>query len=95
MAEFKGIVSAPKLKPMEFGLFSVNKGGPEVSGESEQAERWVRGFEVDLESRPNAVRVLDDTNTSVTDVYTDPNAPRYLEVKPFFIEGSVEEPDTV
>ena len=86
MAEFKGIVSAPKLKPMEFGLFSVNKGGPEVSGESETAERWVRGFEVDLESRPNYVRVLDDTDTTTSVVYSDPDAPRYLEVKPFFIE---------
>ena len=86
MAEFKGIVSAPKLKPMEFGLFSVNKGGPETSGDSEVAERWVRGFEVDLESRPNYVRVMDDTDTTTSVVYSDPNAPRYLQVKPFFIE---------
>jgi hypothetical protein len=86
MAEFKGIVSAPKLKPMEFGLFSVNKGGPEVTGDSDVAERWVRGFEVDLESRPNYVRVMDDTDSTTSTVFSDPNAPRYLEVKPFFIE---------
>lgn len=86
MAEFKGIVSAPKLKPMEFGLFSVNKGGPESSGESEHAERWIRGFEVDLESRPNYVRVMDDTDSTTSTIFSDPNAPRYLEVKPFFIE---------
>jgi hypothetical protein len=86
MAEFKGIVSAPKLKPMEFGLFSVNKGGAEESGSGDVAERWVRGFEVDLESRPNYVRVMDDTDTTTSVVYSDPDAPRYLQVKPFFIE---------
>lgn len=86
MAEFKGIVSAPKITPMEFGLFSINKGGPEVTGDSDVAERWVRGFEVDLESRPNYVRVMDDTDTTTTEIYSDPDAPRYLDVKPFFIE---------
>jgi hypothetical protein len=86
MAEFKGIVSAPKLKPMQYGLFSVNKGGPEESGNGDVAERWVRGFEVDLESRPNYVRVMDDTDSTTVEIYSDPDAPRYLEVKPFFIE---------
>jgi hypothetical protein len=71
---------------MEFGLFSVNKGGPEVSGDSVEAEHWVRGFEVDLESRPNYVRIMDDTDSFTETVYSDPDAPRYLEVKPFFIE---------
>lgn len=86
MATFKGIFPAPKLKPMEFGLFSVNKGGAEVTGDSVEAEHWVRGFEVDLESRPNYVRIMDDTDSVTTVVYSDPSAPRYLEVKPFFIE---------
>ena len=86
MAEFKGIFPAPKLTPMEFGLFSVNKGGPEVSGESDNAEHWVRGFEVDLESRPNYVRIMDDTDSTTITTFSDANAPRYLEVKPFFIE---------
>jgi hypothetical protein len=71
---------------MEFGLFSVNKGGPETSGESDVAEHWVRGFEVDLESRPNYVRVMDDTDSTTITHFSDANAPRYLEVKPFFIE---------
>lgn len=83
---FKGIIPAPGLKPMEFGLFSVNKGGPEVTGNSVEAEHWVRGFEVDLESRPNYVRIMDDTDSVTSTVYSDPSAPRYLEVKPFFIE---------
>lgn len=83
---FKGIISAPKLTPMEFGLFSVNKGGPEVTGNSVEAEHWVRGFEVDLESRPNYVRIIDDTDSSIITTFSDANAPRYLEVKPFFIE---------
>jgi hypothetical protein len=86
MAEFKGIFPAPKLKPMEFGLFSVNKGGPEITGKSEVAERWVRGFEVDLESRPNYVRSWSETSLVSDVVYSDPNAPRYLEVRPWFIE---------
>ena len=86
MAEFKGIVPAPKLTPMQYGLFSVNKGGPETSGESDVAEHWVRGFEVDLESRPTAVRLMDDTDSTTITTFSDPAAPRYLEVKPFFIE---------
>jgi hypothetical protein len=86
MAEFKGIFPAPKLKPMEFGLFSVNKGGPDITGDSNVSEHWVRGFEVDLESRPNYVRIMDDTDATVSTVFSDANAPRYIEVKPFFIE---------
>jgi hypothetical protein len=81
---FKGIFPAPKLTPMEFGLFSAAK--PEVTGNSDIDSRWVRGFEVDLESRPNHVRSVSETSATIDDVYTDVNAPRYLEVKPWFIE---------
>jgi hypothetical protein len=81
---FKGIFPAPKLNPMEFGLFSAAK--PEVTGASDVDERWVRGFEVDLESRPNHVRSVSETSATIDDVYSDPSAPRYLEVKPWFIE---------
>ena len=81
---FKGIFPAPKLTPMEFGLFSAAK--PKVTGSSDLDERWVRGFEVDLESRPNYVRSWSETS-AVSDVaYSDPNAPRYLEIRPWFIE---------
>jgi hypothetical protein len=71
---------------MEFGLFSINKGGPEVTGPSDVQERWVRGFEVDLESRPNYVRSWSETSTTYDVVYSDPQAPRYLEIRPWFIE---------
>jgi hypothetical protein len=81
---FKGIFPAPKLTPMEFGLFSAAR--PEVSGPSDVDERWVRGFEVDLESRPNYVRSWSASNVTSDTAYSDPNAPRYLEVKPWFIE---------
>ena len=83
---FKGILPAPRLTPMEFGLFSVNKNGPEISAEGSVSERWVRGFEVDLESRPNYVRLMDDTDSTTIIAFSDPSAPRYLEVKPFYIE---------
>jgi len=82
--KYKGIFPAPKLTPMEFGLFSVVK--PEISAESVESEHWVRGFEVDLESRPNYVRLMDDTDSTTSVVFSDPNAPRYLQVKPYFIE---------
>jgi hypothetical protein len=81
---FKGIFPAPKLTPMEFGLFSAAK--PEVTGASDVEERWVRGFEVDLESRPNYVRSWSETSVTSDVAYSDPNAPRYLEIRPWFIE---------
>jgi hypothetical protein len=81
---FKGIISAPKLTPMEFGLFSAAK--PNEGLPSDIGEQWVRGFEVDFESRPNYVRVLDSTDGTSFVAFTDPNAPRYAEVKPYFIE---------
>lgn len=81
---FKGIFPAPKLTPMEFGLFSAAK--PTITSNSDEASRWVRGFEVDLESRPNYVRSWSDTSLTSDVVYSDPQAPRYLEVKPWFIE---------
>jgi len=81
---FKGIFPAPKLTPMEFGLFSAAK--PEVTGTSDVDSRWVRGFEVDLESRPNYVRSWSETSATSDVAYEDVSAPRYLEVKPWFIE---------
>jgi hypothetical protein len=81
---FKGIFPAPKLTPMEFGIFSAAK--PEVTGASDIDERWVRGFEVDLESRPNYVRSWSETSANSDLIFSDPSAPRYLEVKPWFIE---------
>jgi hypothetical protein len=83
---FKGIFPAPKLKPMEFGLFSVNKGGPEITTTSDVDARWVRGFEVDLESRPNYVRSWSETSNVSDVVSSDPAAPRYLQITPWFIE---------
>jgi hypothetical protein len=81
---FRGIYSAPKLTPMEFGLFSAAK--PEITGTSDIDARWVRGFEVDLESRPNYVRSWSENSATSDVVYSDPNAPYYLEIKPWFIE---------
>jgi hypothetical protein len=74
---FKGIFPAPKLNPMEFGLFSAAK--PEVTGSSDVNE-------VDLESRPNYVRSWSENSGTSDVVFSDPSAPRYLEVKPWFIE---------
>jgi hypothetical protein len=81
---FKGIFPAPKLTPMEFGLFSAAK--PEITGASDVDERWVRGFEVDLESRPNYVRSWSENSATSDVAFSDPSAPRYLEIKPWFIE---------
>jgi hypothetical protein len=81
---FKGIFPAPKLTPMEFGLFSAAK--PTTTDASDVGERWVRGFEVDLESRPNYVRSWSETSATSDVAYSDPNAPRYLQVTPWFIE---------
>jgi len=81
---FKGIFNAPKLTPMEFGLFSAAK--PNEDLQSDVDEKWVRGFEADFESRPNYVRVWDQTSATSFTAFTAPAAPYYAEIKPYFIE---------
>jgi hypothetical protein len=81
---FKGIIPAPKMTPMEFGLFSAAKPNADIPAGAE--DKWVRGFEADFESRPNYVRVWDETSATSFVAFTDTTSPHYAELKPYFIE---------
>jgi hypothetical protein len=69
---------------MEFGLFSAAK--PNKDLPAGVGDKWIRGFEADYESRPNYVRVWDQTSNTNFVAYTDILAPRYAEIKPYFLE---------
>ena len=84
---FRGVYPAVDLKPTEFGILS----GARVMTHSSRDydERWIRGFSFEYDSQPT-VRLLEDGGSSVHTMFDNRpngvNLPRYLDVKPFFIE---------
>lgn len=82
--EFRGIYPAAPLTPMEYGLFSVAK--PKLHKADDVDARWVRGFLVDFESRPNYARNWSETSATSEAVFTDVNAPYYADIRPYFLE---------
>lgn len=78
---FNGTYDAPDLTPSAFGLFSTTK--PVTPSESD--DRWLRGFAVDLESRPNIVRNWGDGTEEVLST-TLSDVKQYVEVVPFYVE---------
>jgi len=77
---FSGIFPAPDLTPSEFGLFSVSS----PVNHTDADDKWIRGFSVDLESRPNFTRNWSYGTEEV--VSTAPDDQRYMDVTPYFIE---------
>lgn len=89
MAEFKGILPAPAIEPLEFGLFSAIT--PVRHTDSAEDSRWIRGFQVDYETTPSYVRNWDALGgTSDVAVSNDGrlavNQPKFIEVDPWYIE---------
>lgn len=82
---FEGFYPAPKLTPSEFGLFGLAKPNTPES-DSAVADRWVRGFAQEYDSRPNYVRNWDETSNTSDVLKSDAGAARHLDVKSFFIE---------
>lgn len=78
---FTGIFKAPEIVPSAFGLFVVAKPN---SPEAEAA--WVRGFSQEWETRPNYGANWDETSSTEEELFSDAGAPRFSELKPFFIE---------
>lgn len=77
-----GIVSAPKITPSEFGLFTVAR--PENSADEDQ---WIRGFSQEWESDVRSITNYDDTDTTSDSVVSNGSPVKYTEIKPFFIEA--------
>jgi len=82
---YKGIFLAPKLQPMEFGLFSAASVNTHSTGDDSDS-LWVRGFSQDFESRPNLVANVGIKNSTVDTVKSEAGASRFAEIKPFFVE---------
>jgi hypothetical protein len=80
---FNGIYPAAPLKPIEFGILSAAR----VTTHTSRAydERWVRGFSFEYDSRPT-LRLLEDGGSAVHTMFDGTGLPRYIDVKPFFIE---------
>lgn len=89
MADFKGILPAPQIVPLEFGLFSAFN--PVLHADTDVDSRWIRGFQVDYETTPSFVRNWDQLG-SVSDVALSNdgriigNQPKFIEVDTWFIE---------
>lgn len=89
MAEFKGILPAPPVVPLQFGLFSAFD--PILHTDSDVDSRWIRGFQVDYESTPSYVRNWDDLGVvSDAAVSNDGrlvgNQPKFIKADSWFIE---------
>jgi len=91
MAFENGVFTAPELNPSKSGLFSIIK--PETYTATANQERWVRGYAQEFYAEPTALRNIDDTDSTIEDVYAATTKPaRFIDVKPFFIE--VEDTDS-
>lgn len=78
---FTGIFKAPEIVPSAFGLFVVAK-----PNSPEAEDKWTRGFSQEWETRPNYGRNWDIPSSTSTDLFSDPGAPRFSKIRPFFIE---------
>lgn len=87
MAEFKGILPAPPVVPLQFGLFSAFD--PVLHTDSNEDTHWIRGFQIDYESTPSYTRIWDGLGgVSKTVLSNDgkANPPKFIEVDAYFLE---------
>lgn len=88
MAEFRGVYTAPELKPTPCGLLSVASVMTHKS--SDYDERWVRGFAYEFDSLATT-RILTTNDDEVTggELYDASDEPYYRDYSPFFIEVEI------
>lgn len=87
MANFKGILSAPPVVPLQFGLFSAFD--PILHADSGEDTHWIRGFQVDYESTPSYTRIWDSLGAVSKVILSNDgktNLPKYIEVDTYFLE---------
>lgn len=76
-----GVIQAPKIEPSMFGLLSVAK-----PNNSNEEDKWVRGFSQEWETEVYHVSNYDDTDNTSEDVVAAGAVNYFDEIKPFFIE---------
>jgi hypothetical protein len=88
MAAFRGVYTAPELKPTPCGLLSVANVKTHTS--SDYDERWVRGFAYEFDSLATT-RILTTNDESVTggELYDASGEKYYRDYSPFFIEVEI------
>lgn len=89
MANFKGILPAPPVVPLQFGLFSAFD--PVLHADSGKDSQWIRGFQVDYESTPSYTRIWDSLGGVSKVILSNDgrvigNQPKFIEVDPYFLE---------
>jgi hypothetical protein len=85
MAAFRGVYTAPELRPTPCGLLSVANVKTHTS--SDYDERWVRGFSYEFDSLATT-RILTTNDDAVTggELYNSLGQQYYRDYSPFFIE---------
>lgn len=88
MAAFRGVYTAPELRPTPCGLLSVANVKTHTS--SDYDERWVRGFAYEFDSLATT-RILTTNDDVVTggELYDASGEQYYRDYSPFFIEVEI------
>jgi hypothetical protein len=85
--KFEGFFPAHPLQPTQYGILSVARLSELVEKESakDTEERWVRGYSHIFETNPT-IRLLRGSGAVAHEINDATGSPRYIDVKPFFIE---------
>lgn len=86
MAQFRGVYPAGELAPAPCGILSVARVTNHTGREYD--ERWIRGFEQEIDTLPSYVRLLTVNDATVADgLLTDNQTEQeYVRYVPFFID---------
>lgn len=88
MAAFRGVYTAPDLRPTPCGLLSVANVKTHTS--SDYDERWVRGFSYEYDSLATTrILTTNDDEVSGGELYVYSGEEDYRDYSPFFIESEL------
>ena len=85
--KFEGVYPPHPLRPTQYGLLSAARLSELVEEQSAQdkEEKWLRGYAHIFETNPT-IRLLQDNGASAHVINDATGSPRYINVKPFYIE---------
>lgn len=85
--KFEGFFPPHPLQPTQYGILSVARLSELVEKETakDTEERWVRGYSHIFETNPT-IRLLRGSGAVAHEINDATGDPRYIDVKPFFIE---------
>lgn len=86
MAQFRGVYPAGELAPAPCGILSVARVTNHTGREYD--ERWIRGFEQEIDTLPSYVRLLtvNDATVSGGQLTDNQSEQEYVRYVPFFID---------